>query len=170
VEFGIVLKSTFAANGHYARVLNLKTKDVEERKMGAGHVLIEAWSEALNKWILFDPQFNVMPMLGELPLNAVEFQKALQQGEYVRLVDLHGDVSKKRHKQYMQFIGDYLFFFDTRFDQRELNARELLANDGNFSMMLVPEGEKEPVTFQRIHALNKVAYTHSLNDFYRRPE
>ncbi len=71
VEYGIVLKSVLAANGFKARTLGLKTKDVEETRIGAGHVLTEAWSETHQKWFLLDAQFNIVPTLNEKPLNGV---------------------------------------------------------------------------------------------------
>lgn len=63
--------------GLKARIIGLMTKDVETTKYGAGHVLLEAYLDDLKKWALFDGQWDAVPMINNIPLNAVEFQKAI---------------------------------------------------------------------------------------------
>ena len=169
VEYGIVLKSVLAANGFYARTLGLKTRDVETTRYGAGHVLTEAWSNVHDKWFLLDGQFNLVPFADGVPLNAVEFQSAIANGADYKLMDLHGEVSQDRREKYMKFIPHYLYYFDFKFDQREVGYADMLKVNDKSILMLVPTQAKKPNVFQRKSPMDYLEYTHSLNDFYRRP-
>lgn len=169
VEYGVVLRSALACNGFKARTLGLKTKDVEVRSSGAGHVLTEVWSDLHQKWFLLDAQFNLVPTLNDIPLNGVEFQNAIAENKNFKLVDINGEVSAKRSRQYLRFITDYLFYFDFRFDQREIKYDSLFKVDDKIVLLLVPDEAKKPMKFQRKYDLNYAQYTHSLNDFYRKP-
>ncbi|MEM9921346.1 MAG: hypothetical protein AAF990_24815 [Bacteroidota bacterium] len=170
VEYGIVLKSVLASNDFKARTLSLKTKDVEKVRLGAGHVLTEAWSNAYNKWFMLDAQFNIVPVQESVPLNAVELQKAIIENADFQLVDSKGEVSPKRRKKYLNFVSHYLYYFDYKFDQREIAYDSLFKVNDHAVLMLVPIGAKSPSVFQRKYEMDFVEYTHSLNDFYRRPE
>jgi hypothetical protein len=169
VEYGIVLRSVLASSDFKARTVGLKTKDVEVTRVGAGHVLTEVWSDQHGKWFMADAQFNIVPVLGDIPLNAVEFQNAIIQGKDFRLIDVDGEVSAERKKQYMDFIPHYLYFFDYRFDQREIVYDSLYKVNDKTTLMLVPLGAKKPTVFQRKSDMDYLEYTHSLNDFYRKP-
>jgi len=169
VEYGIVLKSVLAANGFYARTLGLKTRDVETTRLGAGHVLTEAWSPSHNKWFLLDGQFNVVPFENGVPLNAVEFQRAIVNGADYKLMDIHGEISQARHEKYIKFIPHYLYYFDFKFDQREVGYKDMVKVNDKAILMLVPKQAHKPKVFQRKSSMDYLEYTHSLNDFYRKP-
>lgn len=169
VEYGIVLKSVLACNGFKARTLGLKTKDVEVTASGAGHVLAEVWSDQYHKWLMLDAQFNLIPISDDIPLNAVEFQNAIAHNKNLELVDINGVVSNKRKKKFLNFITDYLYYFDFKFDQREVPYDSLFKVNDKTVLMLVPVGAKKPTKFQRKFDMNYLAYTTSLNDFYRKP-
>ena len=170
VEYGIVLKSVLASNGFKARTLSLKTRDVEKVRLGAGHVLTEVWSNTYNKWFMLDAQFNIIPTQENIPLNAVELQNAIIQGSDFRLTDSNGEISSKRRKKYLNFISHYLYYFDYKFDQREIEYDSLFKVNDKAVLMLVPLGAKNPSIFQRKYEMDFLEYTHSLNDFYRKPE
>ncbi|HMP99505.1 MAG TPA: transglutaminase domain-containing protein [Cyclobacteriaceae bacterium] len=169
VEYGIVLKSALSAQGFQARTLGLKTKDVEITKIGAGHVLTEVWLNSHQKWVLMDGQINVMPMLNEVPLNAVEFQRAIIEKSDFQLVNAHGELSKKERKKYLRFIPHYLYYFDYRLDQREVSLKEMNIYDDKPFIMLLPIGAKEPTVFQRKHEMDGFIFTNSLAEFYAKP-
>lgn len=170
VEYGIVLKSILAARGFKARTLGLKTRDVEITRSGAGHVLTEVWSDAFQQWFLLDAQFNIIPMLNNNPLNAVEFQHALVENQDLKLIDMKGEVSQQRQKEYIKFISPYLYYLDFKFDQRELPFDSLYKVNGKAVLMLVPVGAKKPIKFQRETTMDYLIYTNSLKDFYRIPK
>jgi hypothetical protein len=170
VEYGIVSTDALLSVGLRARVVSLKSKDAETCKTGAGHVLAEVWLSDYNKWALIDGQYNMMPMLNKVPLNAVEFQEAIVNKRPFQLVNRKGEIPKKERKRYLQFIPHYLYFFDINFD----NRRNLLSEDrylykGKDLLMLVPKGAKHPKIFQRKFDIGNVYYTNSASDFYRRP-
>ena len=169
VEYGIVLTSALQALNFKARVVGLKTADVETKKYGAGHVLAEVWMPQFDKWVLIDGQFNVMPILDNIPLNAVEFQQAISANKKYKLVDVNGEVSKLRTKMYTKFVLDYLYFIDARFDNRNDTLDQRVVYEGKSTLMLVPVGVKNPTVFQVKYPMDNLFYTNSINDFYRKP-
>jgi len=167
--YAIVLKDQLNALGYKARTVYLKTQDAENRKSPPGHVATEVYAEDLKKWVFIDGQFNLMPTLNNIPLNGVEFQDAIT-NHYDRfeLMSLSKDKSTK--KNYVSFIYDYLFYFDTSFDHRyEKEERHLI--DGKRSLMLIPKGANN---LRRIDFWNLdvdyCIYTNSLEDFYAQPK
>jgi len=169
VEYGIVAKSALLSIGIKARGLGLQTKDVETCKFGAGHYLSEVWLSDLNKWALIDGQFNIMPVLNNIPLNAVEFQKAIIDKKPFILLNSNGEISKKEYSTYMNFIPHYLYYFTTNFDQREVVSNEKYKVEGKSSLMLVPLTAKQPTIFQKKMPNSDFVYTNSLGDFYSKP-
>jgi hypothetical protein len=171
VEYGIVVSAALNSIGIPTRVLSLKTQDVEKVKRGAGHVVAEVYSQDFKKWVYIDAQFNVIPMLNEIPLNAVEFQNAiLYDKESLKFINLEGDLSKDISKSYINWIGKYLFYFDLLFDQRLNQDIKYKTINGKTKLMLVPIGAKEPMVFQRKYKINYCLYTNSINDFYQIPK
>lgn len=171
VEYGIIAASSLNSIGISARVLALKTKDVAKVKFGAGHVATETYSKEHSKWIFIDPQFDIMPTLNGIPLNAVEFQKALiSEKENIKIVNLKGRVEQKRSEFYLNWIGKYLYFMDVGFDQRIDYKKEVKKVDGKSRLMLVALGAENPTIFQRKYNIDKCIYTNSLNDFYKKPK
>jgi len=170
VEYGIVSAQTLLAVGVKARILGLKTKDVETAKTPPGHFLAEVWLSDLKKWALIDGQFNVMPVLDGVPLNAVEFQKAIVENKAFKLVNLKGEIPARKQKYYVNFVGPYLYYFDTRLDARPLPFAERLKVDGKASLMLIPAGAKAPTVFQGQSAIDYCLYTSSVGEFYSSPK
>ncbi|HEV2705472.1 MAG TPA: transglutaminase-like domain-containing protein, partial [Pyrinomonadaceae bacterium] len=160
VEYSAVLAGALNAVGIPARVLGLKTEDVETRESGAGHVVTEAYLADKKKWIMVDGQWDVIPTLKGQPLNAVELQEALaKNAKGLGVESLSGADAKK----YFAWVAPYLFYFDTRFDSRIEGATHTR------SLMLVPVGAKEPAVFQKKHSLKSMVYTNSLRLFYAPP-
>ncbi|MFZ5942170.1 MAG: transglutaminase-like domain-containing protein [Bacteroidota bacterium] len=171
VEYGIVAAAALTSVGIPARVLGLKTRDVEKVRRGAGHVVAEVYASSLEKWIFIDPQFNVLPTLNGIPLNAVEFQNAIiNNRSQLVLVNAAGEVPAENTEAYLSWVAKYLFYFDALFDQRIEVAPDYKEIGGMTKITLVPVGEKEPRVFQRTSRINYSWYTNSLNDFYRKPE
>lgn len=170
VEYGIVATAALNSIGIQARTLGLKTRDVEKVRRGAGHVVSEVYSTELEKWIFIDPQFNVLPTLNGNPLNGVEFQHAIYTKQAgLKLINKQGELSMEDSKKYINWIGKYLFYFDVLFDQETMNSADYKTIDGMTKLTLTPVGYKEPRVFQRHSKINYSFYTHSLNDFYRKP-
>jgi hypothetical protein len=170
VEYGVVLKNALLAVGLPARQLGLMSRDVEVTKMGAGHVLSEVWLRDKQKWAMVDAQFNTMPMIDDLPLNAVELQKAIIEKKNFRFVNINGEISKKERRDYMGFIPHYLYYFSTSFDHRTLPLAARLHINGDDGIGLKPIGAKTPVVFQRKYPIKGDYYTSSVADFYAAPK
>jgi len=165
VEYGIVVTACLNAVGLKARTLALKTKDVETTSSGAGHVVTEVFLNDLQKWVFIDGQWDVMPVLNGVPLNAVEFQKAIVENFDQLEIRTSLDVSKN---SYAKWIYPYLYYFDVPFDNR-VGIENAQLIDGKRSLMLVPLGAKKPTVFQIRFPIDNVKYTHSLADFYEQP-
>ncbi|MBB6612810.1 transglutaminase domain-containing protein [Pontibacter sp. Tf4] len=167
VEYGTVTAAALNSIGLPARRLGLKMKEVETTEFGAGHVLLEVYLPDLKKWVLLDGQFDVMPVLNNVPLNAVEFQQAIANNyDKLEIRSLSG-TSKA---QYVNWIYPYLYYFDVKFDNREGIALDRKTIDGKLSLMLLPVGAKEPKVFQIVNPLDYCKYTTSVADFYQAPE
>lgn len=160
VEYSIVLSGALNSLGIPARVVGLKTADVETRASGAGHVVAEAYLHDQGKWVLVDGQWDVIPTLGGVPLNAVELQRALaERAPGLGVVSLSGASAR----EYFSWTAPYLFYFDAQLDHRFGAVREPGV------LMLVPIGAARPRVFQRIQPLLHHSYTHSLAAFYAPP-
>ena len=170
VEYGIVLSSALNAIGIKSRVLALKTKDVETTETGAGHVVAEAFIADLNKWVMADAQFNIVPTCNEIPLNAVEFQKTITSGQPYIMINHDGNVNSLMARVYLNFIYKYLYYFDTPFDNSPGISAEKLKINYKARLMLVPAGVKRPAVFQKKDSINYCIYTNSVNDFYKIPD
>jgi transglutaminase-like putative cysteine protease len=166
VEYGTVTTACLNAIGLPARRLGLKIKDVETTGSGAGHVLLEVYLPDLKKWVMLDGQFDVMPVLNNVPLNALEFQQAIARNYNKLEIRSLSGTSKA---QYVNWIYPYLYYFDVKFDNREGVAFERQMVDGKKSLMLIPVGAKQPKVFQISNPLDYCKYTNSIVDFYQAP-
>jgi hypothetical protein len=160
VEYAEVLAAALSAVGVPARVLGLQTADSETRKSGAGHVVAEAYLGELGKWAMVDGQWDVMPVLGDTPLNAVELQDAIAR----RVPGLHVEsLSGATTDRYVRWIAEYLYYFDTT---PRLWTTGVAA--GQPMLMLVPSGAPPPRAFQN-SPLPAYRVTRSVNVFYSHP-
>ena len=167
VEYGIVTTAALNAIGLPARTMGLKMKDVETIESGAGHVLLEVFLPDLNKWVMLDAQFDAMPVLHNVPLNAVEFQQAIASNYKALEIKSLSGTSKAA---YVNWVYPYLYYFDVRFDNREGVDITRETVDSKASLMLVPYGAKLPKVFQVKYPMDRYKYTHSLPDFYEAPK
>jgi hypothetical protein len=166
VEYGIVTTAALNAIGLPSRTMGLKMKDVETIESGAGHVVMEVYLKDINKWVMLDGQFDAMPVLNNVPLNAVEFQQAIANNyDALEIRSLSG-TSKSN---YIAWVYPYLYYFDVKFDNREGIALKRETIDTKSSLMLVPIGAKLPKVFQVKYPMDMYKYTNSLTDFYESP-
>ncbi|MCP4590633.1 MAG: transglutaminase domain-containing protein [bacterium] len=161
VEYAAVTQGCLGALGITARTVALKTADVETRKSGAGHVVVEAWLNDAKRWVLLDPQEDAVFTRDGVPINAVELQMALaEQAAGISLGQNHADAST-----YTRWMTQYLFYFDIKLDNRVG-----VADRQPGKLMLVPRGAKKPTVFQRKHPTKDCTYTHAIRAFYAPPE
>lgn len=165
VEYGLVTTTCLNSIGIKARVLALKTEDVETRYSGAGHVVLEVFLNDLEKWVMVDPQWDVIAHLDGIPLNAVELQNAVTMNENVKIWT-SGNTTVS---MYVPWIYPYLYYFSVNFDNR-VNCKEQYLYKEKRDLMLVPEGIKKPTVFQQRFPMDYFIYTHSIKNFYGKPD
>jgi len=166
VEYGIVTTACLNAIGLKSRTLSLKAKDVETRVSGAGHVLMEVFLPEQDKWVMIDPQFDMITLFNHVPLNAVELQQAITDGKEIEMLTSEEEAKTT----YISWIYPYLYYFNFPFDNREnVDSPDRLRINNKSDLMLVPLGAKEPAIFQQKYPIDYCFYTHSLKDFYRKP-
>lgn len=172
VEYGVVLAAALNSIGITARSIGLKTKNVETRESGAGHVATEAFLKDFEKWIFIDPQMNLIPTLNKVPLNAVEFNRALcDSRRSIKYINKTGKVKFLSAIMYNRWISPYLFFFDVIIDNRYgIERNDRLTCKGKRSLMLVPSGVKNPTVFQIKYPIDYCLYTNCLDVFYGKPK
>jgi hypothetical protein len=166
--YGYVLASQLKVSGFKSRVIYLKNKDIATSMQGGGHVATEVFIDDLQKWVFVDAQFNIMPFLNNVPLNAVELQNAIRT-DFDKLE--FRSLGKIDKMTYINFVQPYLFYFDCSFDQREDVITERNTVNGKRSLMLVPLGAENP-TFMLVwnSKIDYCVYTNSISDFYAKPD
>ncbi|CAH1002388.1 hypothetical protein LEM8419_03287 [Neolewinella maritima] len=170
VEYATVTSAALSALGMPSRRVGLKKKSVETAVAGGGHMVAEVWLADEDKWVVIDGEYNLMPVVNGRALNAVEFKRALQNDEAVGYVSAAGPVKPAKQKRYREFIERYLYYFNTRFDERRLaQPYSPITYQGKTQLMLVPKGAAEPTRFQRKRMMDKFIYTRSVADFYEAP-
>lgn len=169
VEYSVLAHAIMWAYGISARIMNLKTSDVETREYGAGHVVLEFWSEDLQKWIMSDVQAGIFPESDWLLLSAFELGQAVHAGkkiEYSGVMNTRFDTDQPYGDEpsYTDWIREYLYFYDTplhqTFEHKDRSKERIV--------MLVPQDVTPPKRFQNLFDMN-VQYTHSVQDFYAKP-
>jgi len=168
---GIVSAAALNSIGITSRVLALKTADVEKVKYGAGHVVAESYSKKYKKWIFIDGQHNTIPMLDDIPLNAVEFQKAIEDNiEKLKIVNHQGELSADEKDDYINWISKYLYYFDVSFDNRRLPYKDRKKVNDKLKLMLVPINAENPHIFQKKGKIEYCLYSNNINDLYQIPD
>jgi hypothetical protein len=166
--YGYVLASQLKVAGFKSRVIYLKTKNIATSMQGGGHVATEVYIDELQKWVFVDAQFNIMPFLNNVPLNAVELQNAIRTNFAELEFRSLGQVDKMN---YIYFVQPYLYFFDCSFDQRESVIKDRNKVNGKRSLMLVPLSSDNP-NYMMVWdtKIDYCEYTNSVTDFYAKPE
>lgn len=168
--YAIVLRDQLTALGFKARTIYLKTADAATSNRPPGHVATEVYLQDIGKWAFIDGQFNVMPTLKGVPLNAVEFQAAISHHIADFKLETLNKESPTTKREYVDFVFDYLYYFDTTLDNR-YDSKERFSIEGKRSLMLVPKGAK---ALTRINfwdmEVDYCLYTGSMQDFYAKPE
>jgi hypothetical protein len=170
VEYSVVAASALASVGLPARTVGLKKQNAAKNRTRGGHVVTEVWLADEEKWAMLDGEYNLMPVLDGKPLNAVELKLALQDKERVVFTSLAGPAKLFKRENYRTFIHPYLYFIDTRFDQRKLpDNQDLVTYEGTTRVMLVPDASPTLETFERTTPLTGYTFTKSVEDFYLPP-
>lgn len=167
-EEAYLLTAMLQATGMQARTVFLMTNDAEVTKRKAGHYITEVWIPEQQRWAMADPRFNLVPMIGEFVLNAVDFQASIINNRPYRFVSKSGEFSEKERVAYLRFIPHLLFYFASALDQRI--APDVPHAFGEYAyMLLVPVEVEIPEYFQRTVSLKDYFVVHNRNTFYQAP-
>ncbi len=160
VEFSALASALLRAFGVKSRIIGLKTEDVETREYGAGHVVVEFWSNDFMKWVMVDVQHAVMAYSHDEPLSVLELRNRLYAGD--KTITIKNLSKQRKDFDYLSWIYEYLFFIDTTITQ------DFSAHDKRHDkiLMLVPEGVNRPKIFQNSFQMN-VIHTEDPEDFYK---
>jgi hypothetical protein len=162
VEYSLLGVALLWAYGVPARIIGLKTADVETREYGAGHVVVELWDRDLRKWVMCDVQQGIIPMADDKPLSALEFGQAISQKSLINLIPVDNLRSSYVDvKLYVDWISEYLYFYDTPLETTFAN----IDRKKQKIVMLVPRGIKPPKVFQNTFTMN-VVHTNDASNFY----
>ncbi|NME67545.1 transglutaminase domain-containing protein [Flammeovirga aprica] len=166
--FAIVLRDQLSVLGYKARTIYLKTADAATSNYPSGHVATEVYLDDLEKWAYVDGQFNAMPMVNDIPLNAVEFQTALT-NNYKNVIVKTLNTEPVYKNNFNDFIYPYLYYIETSLDNRYEKDKRFKI-DGKRNMMLVPLGA-DNLKKTKFYGSNidYCVYTNSLEDFYAKP-
>jgi len=160
VEYSTVMLGALVSVGIRGRYLFLRTKDVETRDTMAGHVAVEAYLADEHRWVLVDGQFGTVSLLDGKPANAWEVRHAIERN--ASRLSVMG-LSFPDSTVYFKWLSPYLFFLETRFDNRVSTPPE------PGGLMLVPAGAKEPTVMQRRWPIEHMEYVYSPKEFYSVP-
>lgn len=144
VEYGRALSDLLISQGIAARSMSLQSKTIAYGDLASGHVLTEAWSNTLDKWILLDAQWGVFAELDGKPINVYEVFQAKARGDLERVrfksVSNASDMTETtaRDAEYRSFLSPYLGYLSAR----------LLSDDEGVPVLLAMEGDEWPLTFQ----------------------
>ncbi|MDI9309294.1 MAG: transglutaminase-like domain-containing protein [Limnohabitans sp.] len=166
VEYGIVTKQCLSSLGLKIRTLGLMTKDIDNVKSGAGHVVNEVYLKDLKKWIFMDPQWDVIPVLNGTPLNAIELQNCIAHHKDFDIINPSKTTTKEEYKNW---IGPYLYFFTVSINSQKIGIWDMMIGNKK-QLTLLPIGATEPTYFQNVFRIRTANYTHSIKDFYPKPD
>ena len=151
VELATVTAGCLCAVGVPARAVGAQSRDVETRRLGAGHVFVEAWLEDRKGWVFVDPELDVVGIAKDgTPLDAVAFRQAL--------------ASNEPPVEYPASLAMCMYHFVASIDQRyPIESRSI------GDAMLAPSGVAAPRAFQREPAGSPALLTHNPADFHAEP-
>jgi hypothetical protein len=149
VEYSVLLQGCLASTGIKARVLSMRSKDVETRKSGAGHKVVECFLTDQKKWVLMDPQFGYYSLYNGNPVSALGLQVLLSRDpQNLKLFDKNEVVGKEK-KRYYNYVSNYLYYFII--DPVQLPAEAFpYRSSPRSKLILKPVDAKTPTRFQRL--------------------
>jgi len=99
-----------------------------------------------------------------------EFIRAIKENkEALKITNIQGDLSKEEKENYISWISKYLYYFDTRFDNRILPSEDRVKVTEKSKLMLVPLDARNPYIFQKKGKIDYCVYSNNVNDFYQVP-
>lgn len=144
VEYSRILRDMLHAQGIPARSVSLLSKDIAYGGLGSSHVLVEAWSNQFDKWLILDAQFGLYAERDGQPMNVYELYEAQARGEFAQVqfrpLSKHSPAAavNKTANEYRAFIAGYLGYM----------TAQMLADEERVPVLLRLHGRDWPLTSQ----------------------
>ena len=166
-EYSKVLRDSLVALGFIARVVTLQSTDIEYGPPGTAHVLVEVWSNQLQKWIMVDPQWGLYPRDGTRWLDVLELYRLKKAGKLGRVAMVPVASVQRRPseaqlralgEEYRAFVSGYLGYLSV----------PLRADRERIHLLFPLDGQRWPLTF---HGLPRSAqvFTTDPSDIHFEP-
>ncbi|MFC3121217.1 hypothetical protein [Agaribacter flavus] len=164
VEYGKVMADILSAMGHYSRTVGLQSSDVAYGGWGKGHVAAEVWSNSLNKWVFFDPQFSIYAMnegeyLNIYDIHLLKAKGKLEQIDFIT-TSKYASANNLDHavaaKEYKLFLSNYLGF----------HVSSVFINGEYQNLYLMMESKAPALTFQGMGRTTQSLFTDSFDIAY----
>lgn len=164
VEYGKVMADILSSMGHYSRQIGIQSNDVAYGGWGKGHVATEVWSNTLNKWVFFDPQFSIYAIYNAEYLNIHDIYLLKTQGKFEQIdfittskyANANNIDPDEAEKNYESFLSNYLGF---HISSRYIHGKKQ-------SVYLMMESELPALTFQGMGSNSKSLFTNSSDIAY----
>lgn len=164
VEYGKVMADILSSMGHYSRQIGIQSNDVAYGGWGKGHVATEVWSNTLNKWVFFDPQFSIYAIYNDEYLNIHDIYLLKTQGKFEQIdfittskyANANNIDPDEAEKNYESFLSNYLGF---HISSRYIHGKKQ-------SVYLMMESELPALTFQGMGSNSKSLFTNSSDIAY----
>ncbi|MCL7987186.1 transglutaminase-like domain-containing protein [Sphingobacterium sp. lm-10] len=164
VEYATVAQQCLASLGFRTRQLSLMIRDIAEVKWGGGHVVNEVYMTDLQKWVFIDPQYDAIIIHKGVPMNAIELQACLVNGDDFELLNPNSLISKEDYKSW---IAPYLYYFTVSLQKGPTTVWDRIVGNKR-QLTLYPIDAEQPAYFQKMIRLNTAIYTHAIQEFYPR--
>ncbi len=164
VEYARVIHGTLSALGMRCRLISMYKRNPE--RTTSSHVACEVFLEDQSKWAFVDGQWNAIPVLDGIALNAVELQR--------KLVDRNGELEfygQGVMPVYRRWIADYLFYLSFNPD-----SRVGITSFNHRNVLLAPVNLPRPEYITKWHAQNgyrledSTVVIHDVESFYAPPQ
>lgn len=146
------------ALGYVTRSLNIKTHDSDYGGVGRAHAVTEVWSNALDKWVLLDPQFSIYAEYHDEPLNYYEIYRRFKDVEFKmmrrKLAQLEANATELI-EEYKGFLADYFGFMKINVDSEGITA----------GLTLHLDQPEQQLAFQAME-LDSAIFTNRVEDLY----
>jgi transglutaminase superfamily protein len=108
-RFGYILAGALVSAGIPARLVSLQTLFTD----GSGHIMVEAWVDGVNKWILVDPTADTMFLVDGRYGSLLELRNALLSGRLDRIqFERNGSILEPApNLKYFSEIARHAFVF-----------------------------------------------------------
>lgn len=111
VEYSVMTVAAARSVGLNARVVGLRTREIETADYGAGHVVAEIYLTDLKKWIMVDAQWALIPFVDGTPAPAAELAASLGK-KNIQFMNSKGEII--RDENYLSWISPYLYYIAFR--------------------------------------------------------